>query len=99
MMRKPNLGSTFRKAIEILLVEDNPGDIRLLKEAFKECYFDARLNIVRDGAEAMSFLRRQLPFENVLRPELILLDLNLPRKDGFETLDESRRNRRFAGFR
>lgn len=94
-MRKPNLRATSRKAIEILLVEDNPGDIRLLTEAFNECCFDARLNIVRDGIEALSFLRRQPPFENAPRPELILLDLNLPRKDGREALAEIKKEPAF----
>ncbi len=75
-------------SIEILLVEDNPGDIRLTQEAFKECGFSGRLHVVRDGEEALSFLRRDGAFHNSPRPAFILLDLNLPRKDGREVLAE-----------
>jgi len=74
--------------IEILLVEDNPGDVRLTQEALKESKMHNILNVVNDGVEAMEFLRRQGKFTNVNRPDLILLDLNLPRKDGREVLDE-----------
>jgi CheY-like chemotaxis protein len=74
--------------IEILLVEDNPGDVRLTQEALKESKMHNILNVVNDGVEAIEFLRRQGKFTNVNRPDLILLDLNLPRKDGREVLDE-----------
>ena len=74
--------------IEILLVEDNPGDVRLTQEALKESKMHNILNVVNDGVEAMEFLRRQGKFTNVNRPDLILLDLNLPRKDGREVLAE-----------
>jgi chemotaxis family two-component system response regulator Rcp1 len=74
--------------IEILLVEDNPGDVRLTQEALKESKMLNILNVANDGVEAMEFLRRQGKFTNVNRPDLILLDLNLPRKDGREVLDE-----------
>ena len=73
---------------EVLLVEDNPGDIRLLKEAFQEAGLTCRLSIARDGEQAMAFLHRQRGYENSPRPALILLDLNLPRKDGREVLAE-----------
>lgn len=74
--------------MEILLVEDNPGDARLAAEAFKEGTVPTRLHVVQDGIEAMSFLRRQGPYEQAPRPDLVLLDLNLPRKDGREVLAE-----------
>lgn len=74
--------------IEILLVEDNPGDIRLTKEALKDSKVNNRLNVVQDGVEAMTFLRRQGQYTNAPRPDIILLDLNLPRKDGRAVLEE-----------
>lgn len=77
-----------RKPVEILLVEDNPGDIRLMQEAFKESGFASHLNIARDGEQALSFLRREGIYRESPRPAFILLDLNLPRKDGREVLAE-----------
>lgn len=74
--------------VEILLVEDNPGDVRLTREALKEGGVLNNLNVARDGVEAMAFLRRQGRYAEALRPQLILLDLNLPRKDGREVLAE-----------
>jgi CheY-like chemotaxis protein len=74
--------------MDILLVEDNPGDARLASEAFKEGSIPTRLHMVQDGIEAMSFLRREAPYEDAPRPDLVLLDLNLPRKDGREVLAE-----------
>ncbi len=74
--------------IEILLVEDNIGDIRLTQEALRDSKLRNTLNVVRDGVEAMAFLRREPPFENATRPDIVLLDLNLPRKDGREVLSE-----------
>lgn len=79
--------------IEVLLVEDNPGDVRLLKEAFKDSRFSGRLHVVHDGEEAMAFLHRQGPFEDCPRPSMILLDLNLPRKGGHEVLGEIKASR------
>ena len=70
----------------ILLVEDNPGDVRLIREALRDTVRPVTLEVVRDGAEAMAFLRRQGPYNNAPRPHLILLDLNLPKKDGREVL-------------
>ncbi len=74
--------------IEILLVEDNPGDVRLTKEALKEGKVYSNLHTVKDGVEAMEFLRRKGKYKDVPRPDIILLDLNLPRKDGREVLEE-----------
>ena len=74
--------------MEILLVEDNPGDVRLTKEALKEGKVYSNLHAVKDGVEAMEFLRREGRFRGVPRPDIILLDLNLPRKDGREVLQE-----------
>lgn len=76
------------QAIEILLVEDNAGDVRLTQEALREGKVKNNLNVARDGAEALRFLRREAPFENAPQPDLILLDLNLPRLDGREVLRE-----------
>ena len=74
--------------IEILLVEDNDGDVRLTQEALKEGRVRNNLSVARDGVEALAFLRRAPGYERVPRPSLILLDLNLPRKDGREVLAE-----------
>lgn len=76
------------KPIEILVVEDNPGDVRLVVEAFKEGKVWNNLTIVEDGVEAMTFLRKEGKYKNVLHPDLIFLDLNLPKKDGREVLKE-----------
>ena len=74
--------------VEILLVEDSPADVRLTQEAFREGKIDANLHVVKDGVEAMAFLRRKVPYTDAVRPDLILLDLNLPRKNGREVLAE-----------
>jgi chemotaxis family two-component system response regulator Rcp1 len=74
--------------IQVLLVDDNPGDVRLTQEAFKDAKVHLDLHVAKDGVEAMEFLTRQGPFCDSPRPDLILLDLNLPRKDGREVLGE-----------
>lgn len=74
--------------VEILLVEDNPGDVRLTLEVFKEGKLANKIITVEDGVEAMAYLRREGRYANAARPGLILLDLNLPRKDGRAVLEE-----------
>jgi two-component system, chemotaxis family, response regulator Rcp1 len=74
--------------IEVLLVEDSPGDVRLTQEAFREANRTIHLHIASDGVEAMTFLKREGANANAPRPDLILLDLNLPRMDGREVLAE-----------
>jgi chemotaxis family two-component system response regulator Rcp1 len=76
------------KPVEILLVEDNPADVRLTKEAIKEGKVLNKLHVTRDGVEAVEFLRQKGKYAKVPRPDLILLDLNLPKKDGREVLAE-----------
>jgi chemotaxis family two-component system response regulator Rcp1 len=78
--------------IRILLVEDNPGDVRLTKEALKEAKVRNSLSVVEDGVAAMNFLRCEGEYADVERPDLILLDLNLPKKDGREVLEEIKRD-------
>jgi two-component system, chemotaxis family, response regulator Rcp1 len=73
---------------EILLIEDNPGDVLLTREAFKECGHEHTINAVKDGVEGLKYLKKENNFSNALTPDLILLDLNLPRKDGRELLKE-----------
>jgi CheY-like chemotaxis protein len=77
-----------RNGIDILLVEDNPGDIRLLREALHECGMNHRLDVASDGVAALAYLRGQKPYTNRSLPDLIILDLNLPKKDGREVLTE-----------
>lgn len=76
------------RPIEILLVEDSPGDVRLTIEALKEAKVINNLSVVYDGVEAIAFLRRQDQYADAPHPDLILLDLNLPRKDGRQVLEE-----------
>lgn len=74
------------RAIEILMVEDNPGDVRLTREALKHHKVSNELHVVEDGVAALDFLHRRPPYEQAPRPDLVLLDLNLPRKDGRQVL-------------
>ena len=73
-------------ALEVLLVEDSPGDVRLTKEAFRTANNDVHLHVATDGVDAMAFLKKQGSYRDAPRPALILLDLNLPRMDGREVL-------------
>lgn len=75
------------RPVEILLVEDSPADVRLIKEALREGKVFNTLTVVEDGVEALAFLKRERRYAQAARPDLILLDLNLPRKDGREVLE------------
>jgi CheY-like chemotaxis protein len=74
--------------IEVLMVEDNPGDVRLTQEALREAKVRNNIHVLTDGVEALAYLRRQGRYANASRPDVILLDLNLPKKDGREVLAE-----------
>ena len=76
------------RPVEILLVEDNPGDVDLTRETLQDCKLLNHMNVVGNGVEAMAYLRRQGKYAEATRPDLILLDLNLPKKDGREVLAE-----------
>ena len=77
-----------RRPVNILLVEDNPGDVRLTQEAFREGNIAVELDVARDGVEAIAYLRGEAPYVEAKVPDLILLDLNLPKRDGREVLSE-----------
>ncbi len=79
-----------QRTVEILLVDDNIGDVVLTKEALKAAEFASHVSVVRDGIEAIEFLRHSGKFANARRPDLILLDINMPRKNGCEVLEEIR---------
>lgn len=82
------MGNTIMDSIDILVVEDNPGDARLIKEVLNDNKFYSSLYIVNDGVEAMEFLHNQGKFSSVPKPDIIILDLNLPKRDGREVLAE-----------
>lgn len=82
------MNENFVYPIEILLVEDSPADVRLTQEALKEEKLHNNLSVVNDGIEALAYLRKEGKYANAVRPDLILLDLNLPRKDGRQVLEE-----------
>jgi chemotaxis family two-component system response regulator Rcp1 len=86
---------TGSAAFEILLVEDSPGDVRLTREAIKDAKMHINLHVASDGVEAMAFLKREGRYADVPRPDLILLDLNLPRKDGRQVLEEIKEDSAF----
>ena len=79
-------------AVDILLVEDNPGDARLTREALAHSSIPSTLYDVRDGEQALAFLRREGPYRSAPRPRLVLLDLNLPRRDGREVLEDMKKD-------
>ena len=79
-------------AVDILLVEDNPGDVRLTKEALKDAKVLNQIYVAKDGVEAMEFLNKKGSFKEAPTPDMILLDLNLPRKDGREVLSEIKKD-------
>ncbi len=81
---------------QLLLVEDNPGDIRLMEEAVREGAMTSKMHVARDGEQAMAFLRQEGRYASSPRPDLILLDLNLPRKSGREVLTEIKREKRLC---
>jgi CheY-like chemotaxis protein len=87
-MSDPQQPDAHDDAIEILLVEDNPGDVLLTREALRDSKMRNRLHVAADGVEALAFLRREGRHAGAPAPDLILLDLNLPRKDGREVLAE-----------
>lgn len=96
-MQKP-IPSSKQRAVEILLVEDNPGDARLIHETFKRSRFAVNLSIVSDGDAAMDYLNRKRPYHAAPRPDFILLDLNLPRKNGHEVSALIKSSRRLSGI-
>ena len=79
-------GQRAIRAIDILMVEDDPGDVRLTREALKGSKVLHSLNVVEDGVAALDYLRKAPPYQDAVRPDIVLLDLNLPRKDGREVL-------------
>ena len=79
------------RIINVLLVEDDPGDVLMTREAFDE-YLHNRLDVVTDGADALAYLRQEGQYSDVPRPDLILLDLNLPKRDGREVLEEIKKD-------
>ncbi len=84
------------KPAEVLLVEDNPGDVELTREALAESKVAVNLSVVGDGVEALAFLRREGEHRDAPRPDLIILDLNLPKKDGRQVLEEMKADRNMS---
>ncbi len=83
---------TAKKQYELLLVEDNPGDAILMEEALKDGRGDIRLNVAVDGEKALQYLHREVPYSDAEKPDLIVLDLNLPKKHGLEVLSEIKKD-------
>jgi len=81
-------GDEKMRSKDILLVEDTPGDVRLAREAIRDAKVRTNLHVVGDGVEAMAFLRREGKYADATRPDLIMLDLTMPKKNGFEVLAE-----------
>ena len=86
------MSNVIGRPVEILLVEDNPGDVRLTEEALKEGKVLNNIHLANDGVEAVSFLQKEGKYADAVRPDLILLDLNLPKKDGREVLKEIKKD-------
>ena len=86
------------KDLDILLVEDNPGDVRLIKKAFHENRIHHNIHVVEDGAEALNFLYREGEYSDAPRPHIILLDLKLPKKDGHEVLRTIKKDKNLRGI-
>ena len=78
----------YNRPVDILLVEDNPGDVRLTQEAFRDSRLPVKLSVVMDGEDALNYLFRRGNYADVTKPDIILLDLNIPKKDGKEVLSE-----------
>ena len=97
-METPTMNPDLGRPIEILLVEDSPSDTDLTVEALAAAKVTNRLSIVEDGVQAMAFLHRQGQYAEAPRPDLILLDLNLPRKDGREVLAEIRSDQKLTSI-
>lgn len=83
---------------DVLLVEDNPSDVYLTQVAFRRRSSESQIHVVENGIQAMAFLRRELPYANAPRPDLVLLDLNLPRKDGHKVLEEMKADPELRGI-
>lgn len=95
-MTPDEVDATRARPIEILLVEDNPADVRLTREAFRDAKLVNNLHCVENGVEAMQFLRREGQFATSPVPDIVLLDLNLPKKDGREVLKEMKEDPELA---
>lgn len=80
------------KTLQVLLVEDNEGDVRLIKEAFNESKIDKVFSVAKDGEEALNYLYRRGKYADSVRPDIILLDINLPKKNGFEVLENIKKD-------
>ncbi|MGH7567320.1 MAG: response regulator, partial [Gemmatimonadota bacterium] len=89
---------TSLRPTDVLLVEDNPSDVYLTQVAFRRRRSESQIHVVEDGIQAMAFLRRELPYANAPRPDLVLLDLNLPRKDGHKVLEEMKTDPELRGI-
>ncbi len=86
---------TIPRSLHILLVEDNEGDVRLIKEAFSESKIEKNFSVARDGEDALNFLYAKAQYSSRIRPDIILLDINLPKKNGFEVLEKIKNDPEF----
>lgn len=92
------MNKVYNYPIEILLVEDNPGDVRLTMETLKDCKLENKLIVLGNGIEALAYLHKEGRFQNAQTPDLILLDLNLPKKDGREVLEEIKKDEKLKNI-